>query len=342
MTKVNYRRVSVLILAIVMIFALVACAPNAGGNDSDTDTDSKPQINFPTKDIRVIVPYAAGGNTDLDARKIASIIQIEGMLDEVMVVTNITGANTMNALQALLEADDDGHTLLMHHTALLASNASGAAEIMYNEMKPLIASSLQPFVLTIPADSEFKSVDDIVKFAKEKPNTMTIGYVGTGSTSHLAATLFLQAVGIYDEVKMVSYANAADALPAQLSGEIIMRIGPSADNARYVTSGDIVPLAVSWRSDSHIWEDVPTFKDLGGNVEYPCRQSYYVGIDTPDEVCEILANAIEQAQKTESYAEFCKTNGMTPSSDRGGSLELLLNQDYETVKALFDSGVMKK
>lgn len=297
-------------------------------------------VDFPTKEIRVIVPYAAGGNTDLDGRAIASIVEKNALLNKLMVVTNITGANTMNAAQTLLDADADGYSLLLHHTAFIASSAAGTVEIQYSDFKPLIECSVQPFVLSVAAGSGFATVDEIVAYANEHPGEITIGYVGTGSTSHLAATIFLQAVGIEGKVNMITYSSSTDALTAQLGGELVMRVGPAADSARYVTSGDLVALAVSCENGIEIWKGVPTFADLGGNISYACRQGYYVRKEVPDQVCVILTDAIAQAVAMPEYADFCAGNGMEPSGLSGEELAAAWDDDYKAIKAIFDSGVM--
>ncbi len=297
-------------------------------------------IDFPTQEIRVIVPYAAGGNTDLDGRAIASIVEKNALLGKLMVVTNITGANTMNAAQTLLDAEPDGHSVLLHHTAFIASSAAGTVEIQYSDFKPLIECSVQPFVLSVAAGSGFATVEEIVAYANEHPGKLTIGYVGTGSTSHLAATIFLQTAGIAGKVNMITYSSSTDALTAQLGGELVMRVGPAADSARYVSSGDLIALAVSCENKIEVWKGVPTFSDLGGELSYACRQGYYVRKEVPNEVCDVLTKAIAQAVAAPEYAEFCAANGMEPSGLSGEELAAAWNSDYEAIKAIFESGVM--
>ena len=340
------KKLKMMSLLLVVLLCLTACGGTTTTEEpSDTSGDTSSEENsdvveFPTQDIRVIVPYAAGGNTDLDGRAIANIIDQNSLLSKTMVVTNITGANTMNAAQSLLDAEPDGHTLLMHHTAFIASSAAGTVEIQYSNFKPLIEASIQPFVLSVAASSGFATADDIIQYAKENPGELTVGYVGTGSTSHLAATIFLQASGIYDNVKMITYSSSTDALTAQLGGELVVRVGPAADSARYVTSGELVAVAVSNETDIDVWAGVPTFANLGSDISYACRQGYYVRKEVPQEVCDILIQAISQAISTDEYAEFCASNGMEPSGLYGDELQSAWDADYEMIKEIFDSGAM--
>ena len=140
------KKLKMMSLLLVVLLCLTACGGTTTTEEpSDTSGDTSSEENsdvveFPTQDIRVIVPYAAGGNTDLDGRAIANIIDQNSLLSKTMVVTNITGANTMNAAQSLLDAEPDGHTLLMHHTAFIASSAAGTVATVYkgNIIKNLI------------------------------------------------------------------------------------------------------------------------------------------------------------------------------------------------------------
>ena len=152
----------------------------------------------------------------------------------------------------------------------------------------------------------------------------------------MAATIFLQASGIYDNVKMITYSSSTDALTAQLGGELVVRVGPAADSARYVTSGELVAVAVSNETDIDVWAGVPTFADLGSDISYACRQGYYVRKEVPQEVCDILIQAIS----TDEYAEFCASNGMEPSGLYGDELQSAWDADYEMIKEIFDSGAM--
>lgn len=340
----KFRIMALVCGALLCLTACSKAAPGSGGAAAASaglqPAPQAAQADFPTQDIRVIVPYAAGGNTDLDGRAIASIVEKNALLDKLMVVTNITGANTMNAAQTLLDADPDGYSLLLHHTAFIASSAAGTVEITYSDFKPLIECSVQPFVLSVAANSGFATVEELASYANEHPGELTIGYVGTGSTSHLAATIFLQAAGISGKVNMITYSSSSDALTAQLGGELVMRVGPAADSARYVASGDLIALAVSCENEIEVWKGIPTFAELGGELSYACRQGYYVRKEVPQPVCDILVKAITAAVSAPEYAEFCAANGMEPSGLAGEELAAAWDGDYRAIKAIFDSGVM--
>ncbi|GEM_PF-476527 len=318
-----------------------AGAPSSGGSTSaPPPQESSGGADYPTKSIRVIVPYAAGGNTDLNARAVASIMQENKILSQPMVVSNITGANTMDACSAILDADPDGYTLLCHHSSLLAINASGAGRIRYDDMEPVIEVASAPFCIVASKSSGFKTVEEVVEYAKANPGKLKMAYIGAGSTTHLTAMLFLTKAGIADYVNVVSYSNGADGLTAQLSGEVELRASVGPDAARYITSGDLIPLCVSSAASGGVWAGIPTWEELGYGIEFSMSQGFYTTKGTPAESIEILADAVEEVCKTDAYADFCKENGMTPTWTRTGEWKTKLDAIYQICEGAFSSGIL--
>ncbi len=333
-----------LALALVLCFGLAACGTsNNTPAQNNTNNTTPAKVEFPTKEIRFVDPWAAGGNTDLDGRMIASIVQKNKLLEKEVVVTNITGANTMNGLQAVMDADPDGHTLFLVHTAFLSSSVNGTVSITYNDLDPLYELSSQPFVLTLAKDNKLglKTAQDVIDYANAHPGDITIGYVNVGSTSHMAAALFLQAVGIFDKVKQVPYSSGTDAITAHMAGDLIIRVGPSADNARYITSGDMIPMAISCPSTNKLYEGVPSFSDFGANVTYACHQGLFCRKEVPQEVRDIIIKALDKAVADSEYKTFCDTNGMDPTGISGTELKTRWDNDYKVIEDLVKSGVLK-
>jgi len=296
----NLKRLAVLSMcAILLVSALTGCS-------------GKKKEEFPSQSIRVIVPFAAGGNTDLNARSIADIVQSNSYLSQPMAVTNINGSNSMEGLTALTTSDADGHSIICQNTSyMLAGNAMGTVSINYGDMAPIIEVSTQPCAITVSADSQFQNIDDVIAYATEHPGELTIAYVGAGSTTHLAAEIFLEKTGLKDKLKSVSYTSGADALTAQLRGHGDLRASTAVDCARYIDSGDLRGIAVT--ADSEVI-DAPSFMDLGYDVEFMIRQGYFAPKGTPQEVIDVLYEAIDKACATEEYAQFCKDNAMNPSN----------------------------
>lgn len=338
------------VLSILMVCALFATVLSGCGSKTETPaTSEKPAdssasaetaVKYPTEAIRVIIPYAAGGNTDLNARAVANIVQEKGLLSESMVVSNVTGANTMNGAAAVTDAEANAQTLLCHHTALLGINASGAGEIMYNDMIPVIEIATAPFCIVASKASGFTTTEEIVEYANAHPGELKMAYIGAGSTTHLTAMEFLVNAGIADKVTTVSYSSGADALTAQLSGEVQLRASVGPDAARYITSGDLVCICVSGAGEAEVWADYPTWSDLGWGVDFYMSQGFYTTAGSPESSIKILADAVTAACQTDEYAAFCKENGMSPSWITGDEWTAKLDNLYNVCKEAFDNGIL--
>ncbi len=342
------KKISATLLTFTMLASLAGCgSTNTQSGNNSGQADTKPAaesqaaaVDYPTEAIRVIVPYAAGGNTDLNARAVANIVQEKKLLNESMVVSNITGANTMNGCSTVVDAEPNAQTLLCHHTALVGINASGGGEIMYNDMKPVIEIATAPFCIVASKDSGFTNVDEIVEYANAHPGELKMAYIGAGSTTHLTAMLFLSNAGISDKVTTVSYTSGADALTAQLSGEVQLRASVGPDAARYITSGDLTCICVSSADAAAVWEGYPTWSDLGWNVNFYMSQGFYTTKDSPESSVKILTDAVTAACQTEEYAAFCEENGMSPSWLAGDEWTAKLDELYDICKESFDSGIL--
>lgn len=335
------KRILAFLLCTLMMLSLASCGGDKAASDNSNDSSTTEDVKYPTEAIRVIVPYAAGGNTDLNARAVANIVQEKGLLGEAMVVSNVTGANTMNGCSAVTDAEANAQTLLCHHTALLGINASGAGEIMYNDMTPVIEIATAPFCIVASKDSGFTTTEQIVEYANAHPGELKMAYIGAGSTTHLTAMEFLVNAGIADKVTTVSYSSGADALTAQLSGEVQLRASVGPDAARYITSGDLMCICVSSNDDeTGIWADYPTWADLGWDVNFYMSQGFYTTKGSPESSIKALTEAVTVACQTEEYAAFCAENGMTPSWTSGDEWTAKLDELYATCKGAFDSGIL--
>ena len=153
--------------------------------------------NYPTRPVTIIVPYAAGGGTDLLARMVAQ--KLEQRLGKSFVVENRPGGGTVIAALAVAKAPADGYTLLMGTSTPLAINATLHKKLPYDpvtDFVPLALIANVPFVLVVNPSLPIKSVRDLIKLAKEKPGSLSYGTSGPGSPHHLYAELFKSMTGI--------------------------------------------------------------------------------------------------------------------------------------------------
>jgi tripartite-type tricarboxylate transporter receptor subunit TctC len=176
---------------------------------------------FPTpgKPIRIVVPFPAGGQTDIQARMLAAKLQTA--LGVTVLVDNKPGASTILGAMEVVRAPADGHTLLYTITVTAAQNPHLFAKLPYDPMKdltPVMFAARSSTVLTVPMNSPFNSVADLVKHAKANPGKLNYASFSLGSTSHLVAELMQQATGT--QMTHIPYKGSADAGLALMGGQV--------------------------------------------------------------------------------------------------------------------------
>ena len=336
------KKLFVVALTLVMALTVTACG---GSTPSSTGETTKPSeadtpAAYPTEAVRVIVPYAAGGNTDLNARAVANIVESNKLMSQSMVVTNMPGSNCMDATAAVMKATPNAQTLYCNHTAHMAFNATGTAELMYTELEPVIEIATSPFCVVANTQCGLKTVEEVVEYAKAHPGELSMAYVNVGSTTHFTTLEFLKESGLADYITLVNYPSGAEALTAQLSNEVQLRGSVGSDAARYITSGDLVCLCVSTSADGPVWEGIDTWADLGWDVDFYMSQGFWTTKGSPASSVQALYDIVAEACQTEEYAQFCLDNGMTPAWTNGSEWSKTLDSLYATCQDIVASGLM--
>ncbi|HET7672694.1 MAG TPA: tripartite tricarboxylate transporter substrate binding protein [Burkholderiales bacterium] len=245
---------------------------------------------YPTKPVRFVVPYAAGGATDLIARTIGE--KLSASLGQPVVVDNRPGAATLVGAQFVAKAEPDGHTLLMATSTTLAINASLYSKLPYDPVKDFAPISLviqHPFVLLVNPAVPANSVKELVALAKSKPGQLAYASGGSGSFPHLAMAMFQSMTGI--DVIHVPYKGSAPALTDLMGGQIAMMFDNTALN--YVKGGKIRALAVTTKQRLSVMPDVPTLAEAGvPGYELAAWQGVIAPAGTPRPVVDRLNGEI--------------------------------------------------
>ncbi|MBM3344081.1 MAG: tripartite tricarboxylate transporter substrate binding protein [Betaproteobacteria bacterium] len=220
---------------------------------------------YPAKIVRVIVPFPAGGSTDTLARMITQ--RLSENYGQNFIVENRPGATGTIASALVAKSAPDGHTLIMHSTS------SYTAGFLYKKLPydaaraftPVIRGSLSGLLLVANASLPAKNIKELVALARQRPNDLTFGTVGSGSAAHLAAEMFNHAAGI--KTMAVHFKGAAPALIASASGEVGFTVLNILDPQPFVKQGRLRALAVTGTKRSAAVPDVPTLIESGINVE---------------------------------------------------------------------------
>jgi len=244
--------------ALLTAFALAAC-----GGDGETATDTGEDTaaaDYPSEQIRLIVPYTAGGPTDIAARAVARFMEQE--LDETVLVENLPGASGASAYQQLIAAEPDGHTLSMFAlpTATLnylLNDVGYTAE----DFTPIGVITRVPSAIVVPADSPYKDIESLFEAARQNPGEITIGTPGATNT-HAAETARIKQ--IYDVPLTIVPFNGNSEVQAALLGNNVDAgfLNVSQDVLPNFESGQIRPLAVG-SEEPLDYVDAPTFVEAG-------------------------------------------------------------------------------
>jgi tripartite-type tricarboxylate transporter receptor subunit TctC len=245
---------------------------------------------YPSKPVRFVVPYAAGGATDLIARTIGE--KLSASLGQPFVIDNRPGAATLLGAQLVAKAEPDGYTLLMATSTTLAINASLYSKLPYDPVKDFAPISLaiqHPFVLLVDPKLPVQSVKELVALAKAKPGQLAYASGGSGSFPHLAMAMFQSMVGI--DVIHVPYKGSAPALTDLMGGQIAMMFDNTALN--YVKGGKIRALAVTTKDRLSVMPDVPTLAEAGvPGYELAAWQGVIATAGTPRPIVDKLNGEI--------------------------------------------------
>ena len=264
---------------------------------------------YPEKPITIVVPFPPGGSTDLLARKIGEAIS--GPLGQPVVVENRGGAGGTVGANYVAQSDPDGYTLLMGVTGSNAISSALRDDLPYSpteDFDPVSIVISSPLVLVVNSESPYTSVEDVIAYAKENPETFTHGTPGVGTSMHMAAELF----GLESGTKLVHvpYKGSAAALQDLLGGQIDSMFGDILVTSEYVKAGRLRPLAVTGTKEHYLLEGVPTMAEAGlTNYAAFSWQGIFAPAGTPPEVLDKLYGAISDAVASDDLQALFKERG---------------------------------
>lgn len=219
-----------------------------------------------TRTVRIVVPFAPGGTSDVLARLIAP--KLSEAIGQTVVVENKPGASGNLGADAVAKADDNGHTLVLMDVGNLAASPSLFPDLTFDVQKDLAPVGMVmfgPYVLAVNPDTGIKSVQELADFAKANPNKLAVATSGVGAMNHITAVQVAKGLGI--DWKTVPYKGGAAASKAVVAGESQVIINGSTATLPFVTNKQLVGLAVTGEERLAAVPDVPTFKEAGLTAE---------------------------------------------------------------------------
>lgn len=303
-------------IVISIVTLLSAC-----GTTSDKDNAA----NFPENQIEVIVPFAAGGASDLVSRTIAT--EMEKDLDVPVIITNKTGGSGATGLYAVEAAKADGYTLGYVPAELAMLESLELADITPEDFEALGQLMTIPAAITVRSDAPYDTIEEFIQFAKDHPGEVTVGNSGTGSIWHIAAAAFAQEVGV--ELDHIPYDGAAPAVTALLGKHVdAVSVSPS-EAISGIDSGDLKVLAVMSEEPDINVPDAPTMQELGYDINLSGWGGFVAPKDTPEKVLESLSSAFETAYNSDAFQKLLEERGMNPDYKSGDEFEKFSIEQYE-------------
>jgi tripartite-type tricarboxylate transporter receptor subunit TctC len=272
------------VIAVCAVIATEACAAD-----------------YPTHPIKLVVPYAAGGPTDLFGRLVGDFLSKD--LKQPVIIENKAGAQGAIGAEAVARSEPDGYTLFVTAASIIVLNPMLYKKLSYDpvrDFRMLAVITDTPVVMEVHPSVPAKTVAEFVAYAKKNPGKLNFGSAGTGGTIHLAGEMFKQITGI--EMTHVPYKGAGPALADLLAGNIQVMFDTMSTALPPVKSGSVRALGVSSEQRSPDLPDVPTIAE-SGYPEY--RVSVWYGVAAPaklpDDITAKISASLDRAMNDDVF-----------------------------------------
>lgn len=285
-----------------MVF-IVICIAFAGFATGSTDDDT-----YPSKNVKVIIPWSVGGMTDVLTRPVAQ--QLEEDFGVSFVVENKPGGGGVVGSLLIENAENDGYTI---GTTSMSTVSARYISPIYPDIHnvELISQVITiPATVTVNADSQFKTMQDLLDYAVSNPGELKNSNSGTGASAHIYAVYFEAMADI--EMNHIPYSGYAEAITALLGGHVDVTNTPLPDVSAHVDSGELRLLAIAAAERHPSYPDVPTLKELGIDVVMGNYSGFVAPKGTDPAIIKILDDSIGKALAKPEIQEFLINAGYQP------------------------------
>jgi tripartite-type tricarboxylate transporter receptor subunit TctC len=292
---------------------------------------------YPERPVRMIVPWAAGGDTDNIFRPFGQVLQKH--LGQTVVIANVGGASGTRGAKEAKDAAPDGYTLYAVHDYIHSTYWAGVADVQYTDFEPICLISSTASVLTASPKTPWKSWKDLAADAKARPGQITVGAT-LASTSHFFPALIEKATGV--KFKYVSYEGLAPRMNAILGGHVDLTDSNLTQKGK-VEAGQLKFIGIATEKRHPEMPSVPTLKELGVNVVYDVSRGVMAPKGTPADVITRLGSSCGAAAKEPEFAQAMKLQGTDVRYlDRAAYSKWLKETDDLNRNLAKDLGLLKR
>lgn len=283
---------------------------------------------YPEKNVQVIVPFSAGGNTDMSTRALLNVVSEDQGIT--FVVDNKTGNSGLIGMEALANSEADGYTLGAVAVDLELHICFGRTEVSMDQYTPIAATMADPYGILIATDNpNYTDLQSFVEYAKANPGAVKVGTSGAGAAPHLAALAFAQKLGI--EFSYFVYDGSADCVTAIASKEIDCTFTQPTPAVAQIEAG--TEKMIGFLADERLgsYSDVPTVNEEYPEADLVMRGWVMVAAPAgiPEDIKDYLVSAFAKALETDEYKTNIENLGMQHTVIYGDDLQAMIDSDME-------------
>lgn len=318
------------LIALILCISLILCVVGCGTSETDA---------YPERTINLIVPFAAGGGTDVMCRAIVASLDIP----QAMVITNIEGGGSSVGTMEAYYSEPDGYTVLsLALEALIAGCYSGTytESDAYENFVHLCSMATDGQILLASKKSGFKTLQDILDYAETNSSDLTICGTGSMSFTNAAAVELITTLGL--DIEYVPYDGASKSRAAVMGGHEDLAVMGISEAYSAIDSGDAIPICVLTAERSEFYPDVPSINELGDyELDIALHRAFFLPPGTPQEIVDYLDSAFAEAANDSELQDTLR--GLYYAPEYIGSKDLKTFGDirYKDMEELFTSLMAK-
>lgn len=296
------------------------------------------QAQYPDRPIRIVVGFTPGGGNDIIARVFGQ--KLSESLGQPVIIENKAGAGAMLATEYVARSAPDGYTLLVGASGAMTISPAVYEKMNYDTMrdfKPVSVLGSFPLILIVNAKSPFKSLADLVAYAKANPDKAN--YSSSSAAFQLATELFKQKTGV--PMQMIPYKGANDSVTAVISGEVTATIADAGPVTSQVNGGMARALAVAAPTRAESLPDVPTMKEAGADVEAVLWSGIFVPAATPPDIVSKLEAEFIRIARLPDVVSRLKLLNIDSVGNSSAEFSRIIAADLERWKAVARDGNIK-